>query len=271
MNIYEHLDYRTVLAAKVAGRRAAGEPASFAKLAAAVRVQRSYLTHVMRGRASLSVDQLYVLCDELGIDEDGRAYVILLLDIERCGVPKRKQELETQRDEIRRSKTRRAAYDERPAAQVRVNVESDYYTDPLCSLVHMFMTIPTFRREPAKIAPRLQLSAARIVETLRTLERCGIVRLGAKGYELSQSALHLDKDAPLARAHGVSMRLRGMETRQRTADADDYFLTQTFSCDEATRAKIRARLLDFYKALADDVGAAPSKDVFHLNIDLFRV
>ncbi len=56
-----------------------------------------------------------------------------------------------------------------------------------------------------------------------------------------------------------------------STDPDDYFLTTTFAATPAIRAKLRLRLLELIRTLAGEVEKVDATDVYHLNIDLFRI
>ena len=69
------------------------QQAAFQSLAHAARIQKSYLSKVVTGRADLTTDQLYLICRHLDLDPEAARYLELLLERERSGVAERREEL----------------------------------------------------------------------------------------------------------------------------------------------------------------------------------
>src|SRR5690349_3254400 len=139
--IYSYTDYRRYLKDAIKLQRQLPSGLSLTALATAARVQRSYLSHVLAGRAGLNPDQLFQIAHVLGLDDDAVEYLLILLEIDRCQFAKRREQLLSRRNALRQKGLR---------TEVHLTTQPDtttaeqfplYYSDPDYSLVHMFLSI----------------------------------------------------------------------------------------------------------------------------------
>lgn len=270
LDLFAYRSYREYLADLVDAKKRVGARLSYAALADAARVQRSYFSHVMSGRASFSADQLYAVAVALGLAADERDFLLLLLEWERAGVPERKRELAGRLDAIRnaRLKSERALKTEAVAAPPAELAA--YYASPLPPKVHMLMTIPSYRKDPARIAARLGIGEAQLEDTLATLVAAGVLVLSKKGYELGKRSMHLNASHFLSRVHGTMARLDAIRHAQTASDDTDHFFTATFAASEQTKASIKADFLEFLEKASRRIREAPGEEVYQINFDLFR-
>jgi hypothetical protein len=118
---------------------------------------------------------------------------------------------------------------------------------------------------------RLGLNEKRFEEVIGILERCGIATPSLGGHRINSIRMHLDIGSPAANVHRTLMRLKGIEVLQQKSDSDAYFLSTTFSTSDDTRARIKTRFLEVLQSIAKEVEDVEPTEVFHLNIDLFKV
>ena len=271
MDLFAYDSYRKFLKEIIEARRESVPGFSAAALAETAGVQRSYLSNALHGRAELNADQLFAMGEALNLLGDEIEYLLLLLEIERCSLPRRKEKLLRERDELRGRKLKSERYLEREAIPINDQALVDFFSSPYCSLVHTFMTIPTYRRDPAKIAARLRIPEGEVKAALAILEKCDLIRATKKGYEVNTESRHLSQSHRLSRVYASSFRQKAIEYQQRLDNPEDYFFTTSFSADEETRTLLKAKFLELIKWLAPKVEAAPSEEVFHMNFDLFKI
>src|SRR5262245_46889647 len=104
MQLYSFQSYKLFLQSHLKARQALDAKFSFSWLADQAGVQRSYMSRVMKGQANLSSDQLYAAARALKLPPEERDYLLPLLEIDRCAVPERRQELEKTRDRLQQKK-----------------------------------------------------------------------------------------------------------------------------------------------------------------------
>ena len=93
MNIYNELDYREILKKSVEERKKIDSSVTYQAMAEHMRIQKAYLSQVIKGIRDLNQDQLYLACDFLSFAPDESEYLKLLLDYARCGLKDREKVL----------------------------------------------------------------------------------------------------------------------------------------------------------------------------------
>ncbi|MCX6124513.1 MAG: DUF4423 domain-containing protein [Proteobacteria bacterium] len=269
MNLFRHTNYREALRDLIANAQAAGRRVTLASVADTMKVQRSYLSAVLAKKADLNSDQLFLATRYFGLEDAEAEYLILLLEIERSSEQTRRRLLEKKRDQIRGRQLDATTVLKRDKFPVE-SLESRYFNDPYSSLVHLFLTIQSYRNDIPAIAARLGLSEQRIDEILVLLEQMNLIRSLPVGREILRETLHLPDSHPATVSHATAFRNRAIDKCLRKIDRDDLFFTATFSASDRIRQKIRAAFVALIEDCALDIAKSPSEDVFQMNIDLFR-
>lgn len=269
--VYDYIDYRKLLRDTIQSRKQVTPSLTFSKISDEIQVQRSYLSQVINGRGNLNSDQLYLIGQKLNLKKGEIEYITLLAEIEKCQVYERKQELKSQRDQVRSKYLKSEKYMDRNPVKVEAEHFARYYNDPYCSLVHMYLVIPKYRKTPALIKDKLNISDEKLREILDTLEKCAVIEYKQKTLCILKETLHLSDQSYLSKTNATMFRLKAIEHQQRSADEMDYFFTASIAANEDTRVELKKRFLEFLNEAAKLVEKSPSEEVFHLNFDLFRV
>ena len=271
MTAFRYENYKSFLKDALEIKKKRDPSLSFARLAEAAKIQRSYLSQVLNGAPHLSGDQLYLIAQCLGLAHPETDYLLLLLEIDRSTVEERKHELTARRKSLQAKSLKTENYLSREPNPVSAKSLTRYYCDPLIPIVHLFLTVPKYRKAPADLASRLGASAAQIAHALSVLEECELIRFDEKGLQVLRPFLHLEKESPLAKVNGSFFRLKAIEALQRERSADDYFFTATFSATDALRLEIKEHFLAFLKRRSREIESCPSEQVFQMNFDLFKL
>ncbi len=269
MDVFAYHDYRKCLKQALEAKRQLDTRWNTSWFARRAQIQRTYLSHVLAGRAELNADQLFRLCRCMQMRDEEEEYLQILLAIARCDVAERRERLQTQRDRLQRGA--RATERFVPAGKRATADMERYYADPLLPMAHMLLLVPEFAAEPRRVAQRLGVSDDRLQSMLTTLSELGILQPGEGGYRVSEANVHLPHAHPLARLHAASMRQWSAQRRVVSDDPNNFFFTATIACDESARQAIRQVLLDAVKMTSAAVADAPAQEVFQLNLDLFQV
>ncbi|MCM2323201.1 MAG: TIGR02147 family protein [Oligoflexia bacterium] len=272
MNIYSHLDYRTALTEIVAERKKSDPDLSFVQLSKAIRLEKTYVSKVLNGRADFNSDQMYAVCRFLGLNEQERDYLLLLLEYQRSGHPLRKKELKAritlaQSEHLSTRKYLRA----RSVNQEAKDRYLEYYLEPLAPVVHTYLSIPEYQKNTGLLRDRLGLKEAEVQRILKLLIRLEIVKIQKepKAYLPVVNNIQLAKDSPVCLPSEVLFRLHVIEHVRKLPAEQRFLLSLSFSGDEETRNFIHAEFLKFLKVAEAAIRAAPSEKVFQMNFDLF--
>jgi uncharacterized protein (TIGR02147 family) len=269
VNIFKYLDYREFINDLVKERKIVDRTMSFQRLASLLRVQKSYLSQVLRGTANLNQDQLFLLISYFQFGEKEAHYLRLLLEYERTGLKERKDELKRSlhaSQEAHRRSEQHIEYQSLDAEQSHVR---EYYLDSLNQLLHVCLSIERYRVDPTLLARDLGVPAQRIFQVLDKLESLHIIRRSEGGIEVLVKGLHLAKEAKEFLNWNQQMRLMAMQRNQYFQSGKSYAFSVLFSADEETRCRIHEQFLEFLQKTQQKVKKAASNHVYQLNFELF--
>lgn len=270
MNIFNELDYRNVLKKSIEERKKIDSSITYQAMAAHMRIQKAYLSQVIKKVRDLNQDQLYLATQYLGFSPEESEYLKLLLDYARCALADRKKVLLREIKIWQKQKNKTSQYiDVEEITQREINRE-DYFLDPMNQVVHMGLHCDEFRREPMKLANKLFLPKSRISEYLKNLQRMGIITMDTKGVQLNDDIeLHLPKDSPIFPSYKFQCYTNTMNRLKQLEDSKTYNLSVVFSGDEEVRKEINNHFMKFLSKTKKLVNASKSKEVFQMNFDLF--
>src|SRR4051794_28102057 len=109
MSPYGHLSYARFIEDFVRAARSPGPALTFASVARQAGVQKSYFAAMLKGRWHLSADQLFLVGRARDLGQEEIDYLLLLLEIERCGGPARRDRLVHERHRLRKEKSKAEA------------------------------------------------------------------------------------------------------------------------------------------------------------------
>lgn len=271
VSVYSFKDYKYLIKAFLRERKRVDPSFSHSLLAQEIQVQKSYLSRVLNDSASLSSDQVYLFALAFNLSAAEREYLMLLHEMDRCGIEARKQEIIIKLDQIREKELSSDRYLGREAIKPTHENFVEYYGDPLNPIVHMFLTIPKFLAEPGLIGQEIGTSSTHIRGAIQVLERCGVVVTEKKGLRLIKVNLHLDPRSSLYGNFATQFRLKAIQRLQNQPPEQDYFFTASFSANEELRQEIKRRFLELLQWVSQEVDQQKPSGVYHMNFDLFKV
>ncbi|MGE0615738.1 MAG: TIGR02147 family protein [Bacteriovoracia bacterium] len=271
MNIFSYVSYREVIEAFVIERKALDRKYSFQNLAAACRIQKTYLSRVIKGKAELNSDQLYLAADFMELDENEREYFSLLLEFARTGLKVRRDQLRVRIQAIQAQ--HRESHEHLEATPVRLATDAlgEYYLDPLHQIIHICLTIKRYQDDLVKLATDLERPLARVRATVMKLEKMGLAEKKGASWRAIQKEIHLVKESPVYPAWRNQLRLLSLQRLQAVeTDEQSYSFSVVFSSDMKTRNQVHAAFLEFLKATERKVKGTEPEHTFQLNFDLFK-
>jgi hypothetical protein len=247
-------------------------------LAEALRLQKTYVSRVLRGQAHFNSDQLYQCCLYLGLNDEDSGYLSLLLEFARSSVPQRKKrlqgkihQLQTDRRKIQRHLRAKMVEPEPASGAGARNGYIEYYLDPRAALVHVYMNLVEYRRNPYKIKQVLGIPEKQFRALLKLLERLEIIRWSPlqSAYDLLLDHIHLPKESPLTFPSEELTRIMAIEHMRKLTADQRFHYSFTFAADEKTRAVVHDEFLKFLRHVEAVIKPAPSEEVYHMAFDLF--
>lgn len=273
MQIFNKFDYRQILRDSIEYRKQLDSKYLFVHFAKRIGVQAPYLSRVLKENGHLNSDQLDLACSELNFTDDERNYIFQVFEFQRSGNFERKKRLKNQIDILNReflntkNHLQANSLDE---ASERSKLE--YYLEPLSPVVHGFLHIEAYNRNPIKIAQCLGCTFEKLSEIIKNLEQLGVIIKKTKepGFEIKKSYIHLDKNSAINNAYQTLTRNLYQEQLRRIKSDDKHQYTVTISTSPETADLIYQEFNNFLKKTEELVQKSKSIGVYQLSFDFFK-
>jgi uncharacterized protein (TIGR02147 family) len=272
MNTFKYLDYRSAIADFLQESKDNGVSINISKLAEKIRVQKTYVSRVLRKQAHFSSDQIYACAAALGFGQEETDYLILLMEYDRTALKDRKRFL---LDRIHdKQAEKRNIQDHVSATMHSTTIEQnyvEYYLDPYMPVVYMHLLIPEYARDPQKIRTIIPVPPEQLKSILGTLERLKLVERGAdqRSYRVTVNNLHLPKQSPLSFPAEQLTRMMAFEHMRKIPKDKRFYYSATFTADESTRAYLHDEFLQYLQRANARINPAPSEAAYHIAFELF--
>ncbi len=268
MNIFKIGDYQIVIKRLVEGRKLLDPNFTYEKLAEKIKVPKSYLSRVLSGKYDLSADQAFLLTRVFELTTLETDFFVMLVEFNRSATPARREYLRKKLQLIVDEQNEVRSHIQGNELKTDDEKAGLYYGDPHCQTVHICMAIDRFREKPGLLLEPLRISASRLEDILRRLERCQIIKRSSKGIELVANFLHLPKGSPLfplwqsqQRATVFAKMLENLETT--------FDVNAVFSADDETFTQVREILLETLTRIQTLSNSARHNDAYQLAINFF--
>ncbi|MGZ3656345.1 MAG: TIGR02147 family protein [Bdellovibrionota bacterium] len=267
MSPFEHVAYRPYLLALCERPDSRGLRK---QLSTAAGCQFSYFSQALHGRVHLTEEHLAGIASFLRLKDQETEYLLLLLRTEKAGTPTLRATLEKQKTKLL---TAQKSLKNRMSTGPSRLSEADlglYFSSWVPSAVHLLTTDPAFGTAD-KIAERLKLPLAKITESLRFLERLGLVSHGKKGWAYVQNSnFFVPKDSPWQTTLQTTRReLAARSIILNPRDAVHFSLMFTISPQDLR--KLEQLAADFVEKAQARVHASGTECLAAICLDVFEV
>lgn len=270
-SIFDSSSFGDALRELVEKRKHLDPKFSFGILADACQIQRSYLSQAINQKARLSADQVFAITKYLAVKENEAKYLLILNEIETTGLKERRDELEKERRKLQTGSLKTENKIKRPTVESSGEPFFQYYTNWAVPLVHMYLTIPRYLRNPESIRASLGLDENVFRESLSTLEALSLISTSTKGIKVLQDKLHLPSSSYFSKTNAISFRQKAIESLQKTKNSEDHHFTATFSGTMETQIQVKKLFLKFVEEAAKVIEKSDTENVFQINFDLFHI
>lgn len=270
MNIYLENCYKKSLTKYLLFRKKLRASYTFEAMAQACGVQKTYLSKVLKHDGNLNLDQLFSACEYLKLKPLESEFISALYHYQTSQHAKRREQYKQKIDEIR---LKSQATDSKISFKNEKSIQNsimEYYADPYFSLVHMFLTIEAYSKNPETMQSVLQLDDKKMAYYLDRLELMGIIKQEGTFWKVVQDTLHLPEGSPFVKAHRTLLRLKSMEQLERLNSKDYYSFSVIFSSEESVKREIQERFFQFLEGVKKIVEKGNEKEVYQLNFDLLK-
>lgn len=270
-SIFDFSNFGDALRDLVEKRKYIDPKFSFGVLADACQIQRSYLSQAINQKARLSADQVFAVTKYLTLKENESKYLLILNEIETTGIKARRDELEKERQKLQIGALKTENKIKRHTSEQSSEPFFKYYTNWAVPLVHMYLTIPRYLRNPDSIRAILALDENVFTDSLSTLEALNLISISTKGIKVLQDKLHLPSSSYFSKTNAISFRQKAIESLQKTKNSENHHFTATFSGTLETQIQLKRLFLTFVEEAAKVIEKSDNEDVFQINFDLFQI
>ncbi|WP_141736484.1 DUF4423 domain-containing protein [Oligoflexus tunisiensis] len=257
-------NYRTIIRELVEARAARKDGMSFTKLANVCRMQRSYLSQVMNLRNHFSNDQLYAVCEALGLPKSQRDFLMLLSECERCKNPERREFLQQKIRSIQDAETQIIS----SLSEAERDALDDYFCDPMAEVVLNFFRLDHYARHPEEVREVLGITARRWQIVMKTLRDCQFIVEG-------QDRILTPKGFPVPEAGSPADRIRHIMARMRVAQQklkqryiDDFLYNLWYTTSHDAKKQIKINQLHLFKRIYEESRATRQEKIYQLTLDV---
>ena len=271
MTLADATDYREFLRSYLLSKkeRHGSSSYSFSEMSKACRVQKAYLSNVLRGKGHLNRDQLFSSCRYLDIGTFETEHLMILADFQKSTNQDRKkilkQELGVHRRQLRKTKFRVPELMEAEKSDANITL------DVTSQLIRMFFTIPKFQKDPELARESLKLSRERFTRILQHLIANGVLQTVGDKVVAGKVFSHLDANDQNFPNFHLARNMKATDLLDRNGDELDYFFSVIFSSSSSTRKEIKSMLIESTKKIRETAMKGEEQEVFILTMNFAKV
>lgn len=196
-SFYEHSDYRALIKERIERLPAKGR-GEYRRIATSLRMHTTRVSHIFKGKESLTLEQAALLCAHFGFSELESEYFVSLVAIERAGNNELKKILRKRLEHIREQSLEMA---KRLPVERTLSEEQKikFYSVWFFSAIRLLSSLPGSHTVES-IATRLNLPKATVADAVEFLvsaglcdSRGGIIQMGPKSTHLPASHLMVSR------------------------------------------------------------------------------
>ncbi|MGE0633334.1 MAG: TIGR02147 family protein [Pseudobdellovibrionaceae bacterium] len=238
------------------------------KLAEAAGCQKAFISQVLGGTAHFSLDHGIALGIFWNLSEDESEYFLTLIQLERAGTHTLRSYLDKRLARMRQAKMNISERLRKPKLDKQAE-ETVYYSSWMWSAIHMAVAIPEMSTTAA-IANRLGLPENTVHMILGRLVEMGLIKKKAKGWDLTESFLHLPRNSFMSEAHNISWRQKSIESLQRQ-DQSSLQYSAVFTLSQDVFEELKMDIIADIEKLNSKIAPSKSEHLSAFTCSFFKL
>lgn len=265
MNVFELDDYKKAL--KLFIREKQGSSRGILKqIAEYLGVHATLISQILSGSKDFTEEQIFAVCEFLGIPKLESQYLWTLVQIERAGSVKVKSHYQEVKSQIRQQSLQMShrVIQNRELSETEKAV---FYSSWVYSAVQVISTLER-KVDFDFICDKLQLSPAKARDILDFLTKIQMVKEENGQFIPGATSTHLEKNSPFINKHHSNWRLRAIEASENLTD-QELMYSANFSVSRKDFEKLREEMVQVVQRFLSVVKDSPAEDIAQFNLDLF--
>lgn len=265
MDIFDFKDHFSYLKAKVS--QEAGSWGRKTQLSNYMGVQPAFLSQVLAGKYSLSLEQTDLANQFFGHSPEESDFFILLVSRDRAGTKSLQKFYTKHIDEII---NKRLSLIERLGRREDVpdQVQNTYFSSWLYPMIHVMCTVEGLRTRDS-IAKHLNLSLEDVDRRLDFLEKSLMIQKINGQFVPTKKWIRLDRKSPHIVKHHTHWRLQAIQNLDTQREHDVHF-SGVYSMDKKTAMAIQEQISVHLKSYTQLIESAPEEEVYIMSLDFFK-
>lgn len=267
MDLFKYDDYKETLKLILRSKKGSSRGA-FKNIAAYLGVNPTLVSQILSGPRNFSEEQIFSVCEYLGISALESQYMLVLVQIERAGTVKLKNHYVSLRNNIRKQAEQVSS--RVPKTRDLSDAEkAHFYSSYLFSAIQIATSLETEVNFDF-IVQRFQLTPARAREILDFLIETDLVREKNGRLLPGTNYTHLDKSSPFLHKHLSNWRLKAIDAASDRTE-EEMFYSVNFSVSKKDFAVLKTMMVQVVQDFLNVVKPSPCEDIAQFNLDLFWV
>lgn len=264
----EFEDYRNKLKTSLLDmKQRLGKPYNFQGLANACRIQKTYLSNVIKMKAHLSTDQIFHACVFLQFNEQKTQYLFDLSEWNKSVSQERKRQLETSiLSYLKYEKSIKSVISK------STEIENNWYSlNVNAQLIRIFLTIEKYQRQPEKICQLLHMEEVEFSQTLAKLLSMGLIQKDQSRLVGANIHSNLDRNSGLFQAFIRARQAKVNEFTERDPSKTEVNFSVVISGSIKTYQTLNKRIRELIKTTEEEITGDKEEEVFMLNISSLKI
>lgn len=265
MNIFEQENYKEAL--KLYIRSKAKVPRGiFKNLANHLGVHATLVSQILAGTKDFTEEQIFSVCEFLGISKLESQYLWILVQIERAGSHKLRAHYLELKDQLRKQAlqiTNRVQKTHNLSEQEK----AVFYSSWIYSAIHLFTSLNRDVRFE-DVRQRFNLPAMKTRELLDFLVQIQLVIEHNGIFKPGPILTHLEKNSPFIFKHHTNWRLKAIQAAESITD-QELMYSATISISKNDFTLLREEMAQVIQKFVNTVKDSPAEEIAQFNLDLF--
>lgn len=266
MTIFSTMDYKKYIRTQVEAN--AEEYGYKSKLADAAGCQKSFFSQVLNSHVQLTPEHALGLSKFWKLNPKEREYFLELVNFARAGTKELSDYIKEKLQALRKENENLGKRFAQPQLSVTDDLGAVYYSNWHYMAIHMGVTVPQWQNA-GKLAKRLQLPEAFVVESLKQLQNLELVEKTSDGsWRVTKKSLHLPKDSIFSFINNNNWRQR-VQNLSVQRDSDNIHYTGIYSLSLEDLERLRHLVLEFIDKTRKLVVPSAEEEIVCFACDLF--
>ncbi|HWU43788.1 MAG TPA: DUF4423 domain-containing protein [Bdellovibrio sp.] len=265
--IFHFNDYKKFVIQELKQRPHGGR-GQFLRIAQALNIHTTMITHIFRGNLHLSSEQTLGLAEYLGLNELETQFLVDLVMLARAGDQRTKKYFEKR---ILRMRAKALQLSERFEIKNELSEadQATFYSSWLYTTIRLLTAIPKFQTRAA-IAEFLNLGQSKVNKLIEFLISRGLVTEKAGKIFYGNVKTYVAQDSPYVVRHHSNWRLKVVEQYDRLT-TEELAFTKPVVMSESDFLKVREELVRFIETFNKISEPSPCEKLYCLNIDWVQI